>query len=193
MAIIGRAPKKFTLPPDHETWVELRKLSGPEKADYQAALAGSTVQSMRYLWDRAVVGFRLNSEQGIVNWPDEKHPEVFDGVFAGLEDHEYVYIQAAAFVQNEILNHNLTRAYEALLKVGSDALPDSILGALQDWQVLTPAQQQQAIADIDGILGPDPGDTLGNSGGSSGTSGPGMTATNPGEAQSETGTQEPES
>ena len=191
MAVLGRRPQKFTLPPDHTTWIELRKLSGPEKADYRELLGGSAVVSLKYLWDHAVVGFRLESDQGPVNWPDERHPELKQAVFEGLEDDEYNYLQAAAWVHNEILRSDLTRGFDALLKVGTAALPDCVIAMISDWSAPVTAEAVAAICEILGDK--DPGDVLGNADGLSGMNGPGEPAPPQGDPGPETRTAAPES
>ena len=161
---LGRKPRKFPLPTQAECHFELRKLNQGLRGDFLTMLARGTNHSskLRFIWDNAVVGFCLPSTDGKLNYPSRDHSHnaaLKDEAYDGIDEELTAMLQAAFFVQNRIWNDDQTRAYEVILKVGPNDLPEGLLALISDTRLATPEEQEI----MDGILGPrEGGDDLGN-------------------------------
>lgn len=173
---LGLKAQRIPLP-GGDGYVELKKLGGPGRTDFSDLSGAPASVRARFVWDRAVVGYRLpvESEDGrdLVEWPVPRsrrdETPTPDEVFEGIDEDFLAWLLAAFAVQNELLREEFLLLTRWVVKAGFDGVPPEALSALQSNATPDEALLAQAREAL-GAEAESAGEALGNSPVSSGTS-----------------------
>lgn len=172
---LGLKPDRVELPGLPGCYVELKKLGGPGRADWKDLAGANASTRCRFIWDRAVVGYKLPGREladgrpGFFEWPVERDQRdtmpTPDEVYAGLDDDLFAWLFSAFNVHNEFIDEPWLTLHRWGVTVGFENLPDAALEALAQEK---PAEAilEQARAAL-GSSSASMGETLGNLAGSS--------------------------
>ena len=172
---IGLGTQRMPLPGGGGFYVELRKQGGAGRLGYSDLEGAAAVTRARYVWDRAVEGYRLpgvdeHGDPCVLRWPappgQRDETPVPSLVFEGLDEDILVWLPAAFAVQNETVKPEWLVLLQWVVRDGYDGVPQEIIAALATNKA--PSQELQDLArEALGDPPPSMGQTLGNLGDSS--------------------------